>query len=200
MSPQLVALQVADPVERWAELGFAVAGGSIGFEHVELQVGKEGDGIVGWTLSDVDAEEIDGLRTTLGDFVVNTTINSPRVHPNGVTGIDHVVLVTPDFDRTAAALEAAGLGLSRTREAGEVRQGFRRLGPVIMELVAAPQVPSGPARFWGLTFTVRDLDALAGRLGSHLGEIRPAVQPGRRIATLDRSAGLSPQVAFMTAE
>jgi hypothetical protein len=47
---------------------------------------------------------------------------------------------------------------------------------------------------------VADLDALAERLGPLLRPIKPAVQPGRRIATLDRSAGLSPQIAFMDAE
>jgi hypothetical protein len=46
--------------------------------------------------------------------------------------------------------------------------------------------------------TVEDLDALAGRLGERLGEIHPAVQSGRRIATLRKAAGLSPKVAFMT--
>lgn len=60
--------------------------------------------------------------------------------------------------------------------------------------------PAGPARFWGLTFVVADLDALARGLGSHLDGIRPAVQSGRRIAPLARSARVSTRVAFMDAE
>ena len=63
---------------------------------------------------------------------------SEVAHPNGAVGIDHVVVATPDFDRTAAALDAAGLGLRRVRDAGGFRQGFRRLGPAILELVEAP--------------------------------------------------------------
>jgi hypothetical protein len=35
-------------------------------------------------------------------------------------------------------------------------------------------------------------------LGDNVGETRPAVQPGRRIATLRRGAGLSVPVALMT--
>jgi hypothetical protein len=44
---------------------------------------------------------------------------------------------------------------------------------------------------------VSDLDALAERFGDLLSEIRPAVQPGRRIAPLRSKAGLGPAVAFM---
>ena len=35
-------------------------------------------------------------------------------------------------------------------------------------------------------------------LGERVGEVRDAVQPGRRIATLRRSAGLAIPVALMT--
>ncbi len=46
-----------------------------------------------------------------------------------------------------------------------------------------------------------DLDALAAQLGpERLRPIKQAVQPGRRIATLDRAAGLKTNVAFMTPE
>jgi hypothetical protein len=90
--------------------------------------------------------------------------------------------------------------LRRIRDAGGFRQGFRRLGPAILELVETVDAPAGPARFWGLTLIASDLDALAERLGDRLRPIKDAVQPGRRIATLDRSAGLRTNVAFMTPE
>jgi hypothetical protein len=121
-------------------------------------------------------------------------------HPNGVTRIDHLVVTTPDLDRTTAALEAAGLPARRTREAGHGRrQRFFRLGEVIIELVG-PVEPAGdgPATFWGFAFTVADLDATAGRLVGRIGEPRPAVQAGRRIATLRRSDEVSVPVAFMS--
>jgi hypothetical protein len=38
----------------------------------------------------------------------------------------------------------------------------------------------------------------AAVLGDLLGSLRDAVQPGRRIATLRREAGLGPAIAFMT--
>src|SRR5205085_2371752 len=118
-------------------------------------------------------------------------------HPNGVERIDHIVVVTPDLDRTTGALAAAGSERRRVREipAGErtLHQGFFRLGEVILEVVdgmpldpAAEPQPGAPAAFWGLVFVVGDLDAAAAQLGDDLGEPRPAVQPGRRIATVRR--------------
>ena len=96
-----------------------------------------------------------------------------------------------------ATLEEAGIALRRIRDAGGFRQGFRRLGPVILEIVEAPKMPPGPARFWGLVVIVADLVGVRARLSPHVGEIRDAVQPGRQIATLAQSAGLSPRIAFM---
>jgi hypothetical protein len=124
-------------------------------------------------------------------------------HPNGVTQIDHLVVFTPELERTTRALENAGIGRRRLREVetddGLLRQGFFRLGEVILEVVAHPWVEPGPARFWGITFSVTDLDACAELLGERLGSIRDAVQPGRRIATMRESAGLGLPVALISA-
>ena len=112
-------------------------------------------------------------------------------------------MLTPDLERTTAALEGVGLERRRVREVetddGPLRQGFFRLGEVILEVVAHPNVEAGPARFWGITFAVADLDAAAELLGDRLGTIRDAVQPGRRIATVRRSAGLGLPVALISA-
>jgi hypothetical protein len=129
-------------------------------------------------------------------------------HPNGARQIDHLVAISPDVDRTAAAIRAAGVELRRMREGptpgGSVRQAFFRLGEVILEVVEMPAGAPGaperdaPARFYGLAFVVEDLDAAGGVLGDHLGRARDAVQPGRRIATIRREAGLGLPVALMT--
>jgi hypothetical protein len=132
--------------------------------------------------------------------VIHDEPTPARSHPNGALAIDHVVVVTPDFERTQAALERAGITLSRIRDAGGFRQGFRRLGPAILELVEAREAPPGSARFWGLVITVEDLPRLAERLDARLGPIKAAVQPGRHIATLRSTADLSVPVAFMDPE
>jgi catechol 2,3-dioxygenase-like lactoylglutathione lyase family enzyme len=122
--------------------------------------------------------------------------------------IDHVVAFTPDLERSIAALEAAGLDFRRLREGptpgGAMRQGFFRLGEEILELIEAPEGtkiagdPDGPARLWGISFLVEDLDATAAQLGELLGSPRDAVQPGRRIATLRHEAGLGLAASFIT--
>jgi hypothetical protein len=198
---ELAALQIADPPEAWRALGFTVhADGVIVLGGVELWLDAAGRGITGWTLRRISLHhDVDGLPTGV------TTDPPPRArphppHPNGAIGLDHVVVTTPDFARTAAALAEAGIPLRRVRDSGSLRQGFRRLGPAILEIVEAPTMPAGPARFWGLVVIVADLVALRARLAPHVGEIRDAVQPGRQIATLDAAAGLSPRIAFMDAE
>ncbi|HEY5316836.1 MAG TPA: hypothetical protein VIJ20_02575 [Solirubrobacteraceae bacterium] len=199
--PELAELGVADAPGRWAELGFAVAGRDVDLGGIRVRLGEPGEGIVSWGLRGVQAAEIDGLPTlgAAGGPEARAT-PSRQPHPNGALGIDHLVVLTPDFDRTSAACAAAGLPLRRIRDAGGFRQGFRRLGPAILELVEARDAPAGPSRFWGLVVIVADLDALADTLGERLGAIRDAVQPGRRIATLRASAGLGPALAFMDPE
>ena len=62
----------------------------------------------------------------------------------------------------------------------------------------AEPAPGAPATFWGLVFVVADLDAAGAVLGDRLGPARDAVQPGRRIATVRREAGLGLPVALIT--
>jgi hypothetical protein len=207
VAPTLDELTVADEPAAWSALGFALDGHTcvIGDARIRLAGRNAGDGLVGWSLRDVTSTELDGLPTTRSD----RPPPAPRAHPNGLVAIDHVVAITPALDRTVAALQAAGLDLRRVREeptpAGAPRQAFFRLGSVILEVVQAPEDAlersggaDGPAFFWGLAFRVADLDATVAHLGDHVSGPRDAVQPGRRIATLRRSAGLAVPVALMT--
>jgi hypothetical protein len=197
--PELAELAIADPPDRWVELGFAIDGDSnLDLGGVRIRLGGAGRGITSWSIRRVAAMgSIDGLPTPVPRMILPPPFST---HPNGATGLDHVVILTPDFDRTSGALDRAGIPLRRTRDAGNMRQGFRRLGPAILELVHSPDLDGPDARFWGLVVVVISIDELAERLGDHLSEIRPAVQPGRRIATLRDSAGLSTAVAFMSPE
>ena len=198
MSAHLVALAIADGPERWQTLGFTVSGGDrVRLGGVTLALGAPGRGITGWTLAGVEGEgDIGGLATTVTTAPVQAPDAPDSEHGNGAVGLDHVVILAPDYESTVAALAARGMPLRRESERDGRRQGFRRLGPVIMEIMEASDL-RGPPRFWGPVVVVADLDAPHQRLTPHLREPRAAVQPGRRIATLGSSAGLSAHLAFM---
>jgi hypothetical protein len=201
-------LLIADPPGAWRAVGFDVDGDLCVAGAVRLRLAGPGParGIVGWSVRGVGTLDLDGLPTTASAGAPPPPSEAP--HRNGVVAIDHLVVLTPALDRTTATLRGAGFDLRREREGptpgGSTRQSFFRMGEVILELVQAPEGirvaddPDGPARLWGISFLVGDLDRTAAALDGLLGEPRPAVQPGRRIATLRREAGLGPAIAFMT--
>ena len=204
--PTVDELFIADEPDAWRAAGFTVEGEhcAVGAVRLRLEGAGRGRGIVAWSVRDARSLELDGMPTTASE----EPPAAGEPHPNGVVSIDHVVVITPDLDRTTATLRDAGFDLRRMREGatpgGSTRQAFFRMGEVILELVAAPAGtkiaadPDGPARLWGISFLVEELDDTAAALGDLLGEPRQAVQPGRRIATLRREAGLGPAIAFMT--
>jgi catechol 2,3-dioxygenase-like lactoylglutathione lyase family enzyme len=191
--PSIDALEIADEPDGWSDAGFSVEEGLCTVSRVQLRLVGKGPkrGILGWTLGEDAA----------GD--------GAAPHPNGAVRVDHVVMLSPDLDRTVAELESQGFDLRRRREGetpgGSTRQAFFRAGEPILEVVQAPEGtsvardPGGPARLWGLAFLVEDMEHTAHELGDLLGRPRDAVQPGRRIATLRSEAGLGPAIAFMTA-
>jgi hypothetical protein len=200
-------IRVGDEPDGWRAAGFHVDDDGtcrIGRVRIRLVGPSEGRRIRSWSLRDLAAPphgSIDGIPTEVSD----RDPCEPADHPNGVIAIDHVVLVTPDTGRTVDALAAVGLEPRRTRHTdtygAPLRQTFFRAGEVILELIG-PEEPSGdePAGFFGLAHTVADLGTTAALLGEHLGRVKDAVQPGRRIATLrHRELGVSVATAFMSA-
>ena len=208
---------MADDPAAWREVGFSVDDAGccvVGTVVLRLDPAAAAGGVAAWTVRSAatNGGDVDGLPTAVTDGSdVDVDVDgggsgAGPTHPNGAVAIDHLVVDTPDLPRTIAAIEALGLDLRRTRD-GEaygrpVRQAFFRMGEVVLEVVGPPD-PSGedrPARFFGLAFTVTDLDAAAALLGDRLGEAKEAVQPGRRIATLRSAAGLRVPVALMSGE
>lgn len=193
---ELDELFIGDPPEAWRALGFFVdVDGVVALGGVRVRLGGGsggGGGISGWSLRGLRGDDLDGLPTRRSESEPPEAVS----HPLGAVAVDHVVALTDDLDRTTAKLRAAGLDYRRTRDAGGGRrQAFFVVGPCLLELGGPAD---GPPRFWGLTLVVEDLDAAADRLGARLGRVKPAVQPGRRIATLRSEAGLSVPLALMT--
>jgi hypothetical protein len=119
-------------------------------------------------------------------------------------GVDHVVVLADDVRATCAEIErASGAPLKRVRESERGVQGFHRLGSVILEVVERrlvdPDQRAAHATYWGLVVVVDDLDAAVAHLGPDvIGAAKPAVQPGRRIATVRSGAGLGVPLALMS--
>lgn len=208
MAPTIDELTIADAPDGWSALGFEVEGDTcvVGDVRIRLAGSGAGGGLIGWSLREIEGAELDGLATARSD---RPPPAEQLPHPNGVTALDHVVAITPALERTVATLQGAGLDLRRIREeptpAGAPRQAFFRLGANILEVVQEPPEAieraggtDRPAFFWGLALVAPDLEATVARLGDRVSEVRPAIQPGRRIATLRRSAGLAVPVALIT--
>lgn len=211
---RLISVTVADDPAAWEAAGFTVVEGSVtvGGTRIEL-VGRAEHrserGIRGWTISGLDSPEgdgsIDGLPTTFAAAAEDP--GGTAQHRNGTTGIDHVVVITPDLDRTISAFAGVGLAVRRMRETesygAPMRQAFMRLGPVVLEVVGGHEgsgqtAEEAPADWFGLALDVADLDATATLLGEGLGGIKAAVQEGRRIATIrHREFGMSVATALM---
>jgi hypothetical protein len=206
-APAVVEIEIADEPDAWRAAGFTVDDGIAHVGSIALRLLGRTDtakGIRSWSWADLpDDSSIDGLST----HAAAATSTAPGSHPNGVTIVDHVVVVTPNLERTVPAFEGRGLDVRRVRHTDQYgpafRQVFFRGGETIIELIG-PDEPAADddrdAHFYGLAFTVADLEATARTLGDGLGSIKDAVQTGRRIATLHhRQYDISVPIALMSA-
>lgn len=183
----LSSITIGDTAAAWTAAGFTVDDHRVQIATTTIHlVGDQGPrGIVGARIEGWD-EPIDGMAFTRDPHVADAPL---APHANGTIEFDHLVAMSPDMDRTQAALAATGIEHRRTRtfEMGgrTNRQAFYWLGDVILELAGSDsEHGEAPANLWGLAFTCDDLDGAAARLGERLGRVKPAVQRGRRIATL----------------
>jgi hypothetical protein len=181
--PELVTLALPDPPERWAALGFTVDHETIALRGMTIRLGAA----PALQMRDLaDGHDLDGLP------IMPSSADPPKEpveHEIGATGVDHVVVLTPDLGRTTRKLLDAGFD----HRPSQASQEFFVIGPCLLEVVGSPE---GEPRLWGVTMVVEDIDAAAERSGA--SPPRQAVQPGRRIATIPRSAGLSTALALMT--
>ncbi|MGB8859642.1 MAG: hypothetical protein WCC60_10315 [Ilumatobacteraceae bacterium] len=195
-------LIIASPVEAWHSIGLHVVDGVARIGGIALRfvpVGPDGhEGVLGWGLvgAPTEATDIDGLAT----HHLDAPPPGPTDHPLAIAGFDHLVVMTSSLERTCGAIaEATGEPLKRIREAGTIRQGFHRLGELIIEVVESPQVTAPQASFWGFVWNVEGLHDVCEQLGPDVVSLpKTAVQPGRFIATVRAQVGLGLPLALMT--
>lgn len=203
ISPVLTGVSIGGDAASWSGAGFAVDGGAFMLGRTTVSFDRPDGGLLSLAFDRLPdgIDSLDGLPVAVQEPAEGV------LQPNGVVAIDQVVIATPDFDRTAAALAAVGLGIRRERvtEAEEggsdpVRQGFVRAGGPVIELVHTARVPEGPALGWGLGFICQTLERTVNELEGLIGPIRDAVQPGRRIATFSRDARLGLPIVLLDPE
>jgi hypothetical protein len=205
----LVGLSISGPVAPWQAIGLRVVDGRAWVGGIALHIAGD-DGptqMLGWVLADSPdrTSSIDGVATTHVELAGPADPSGPDdlqswEHPLGATSFDHVVVMTSSLDRTCGEIErVTGEPLKRIREAGPIRQGFHRLGSMIVEVVESDRVTAPVASLWGFVWIVDDLHEVADRLGPDLlSPPKPAVQPGRYIASFRGAAGLQLPIALMT--
>jgi catechol 2,3-dioxygenase-like lactoylglutathione lyase family enzyme len=215
---QLLSITVADDPATWESLGFtvtdhAVRVGSTAFILAGVDAtfpdgSPANNGFLDWILTADDGDmpaSIDGIMT--GSVIGSETPPSAPVHANGVTAIDHIVVSTPDLERTVAVFEDLGIECRRRREGAAygsqaMRQAFFWLGEVILEVVGPAEVDPAnadrPAAFFGIALTCADLQATGAYLGERMKPPVDAVQAGRKISTISSKAGAKIPIALMS--
>lgn len=194
---RVVALAVPGDSGPWEAAGFDCAGTGFAAGAVQVLFGRSDGDDTRVVLEPPSRLDGAGLEAQLPVAPRPTE----RDHPNGVVGVDHVVISTPAMERATSALLEAGLDLRLEREGraggAEIDQAFFLAGPCVIELVGSRGGGGGASVVWGVTFTSDSLEALPALDPAPVASIRDAVQPGRRIAVARRELGLPTRVAFM---
>lgn len=145
-----------------------------------------------WNRLRLDDSGTHGVRM----FVLERRASDPVVYrpqpSDAVSGLDHVVINTPNPDR-AAALYGARLGLrlalDRANPDWDTRLMFFRVGNVTVELAQklSKGVTNQPDKLWGLSWRTPDIEATHARLekaGFAVTSIRMGRRPGSKVFTV----------------
>lgn len=108
-------------------------------------------------------------------------------HATEVIGfaIDHVVLLVPDLDVSIARFDRIGLNPRLKMQVGERPAVFFRAGRPVIEVIESPV---RQASIYGVAVAAEEsLESLAlewKSRGLSVGDVKDAIQPGRRIMTI----------------
>ena len=149
-----------------------------------------------WLTMILDTAATNGVTIAMVEQQVDSVAWSPAafsvVADAAVSGLDHVVVTTPQPER-AAALYGARLDLEmvldRTNPDWGARLMFFRCGELIVEVAhnLKTGVVAGPDKLWGVSWRTNNIDAMRERLataGVDVSEVRPGRKPGTRVFTV----------------
>ncbi len=150
---------------------------------------RDGGGSLAWRRTRARASF--GVRLFFLELDAARPLSRP-VAAAPVSGLDHVVVRTPDPDR-AAALYGARLGLDMALDRSNPDWGSRlmffRCGDLIVEIAHDLKAGrgDGPDSLWGLTWRVDDARAAQARLkaaGLDVSDVRRGRKPGTEVFTV----------------
>ena len=197
--PSIAELHVGDEPGIWEGLGFVVEHNRCRIGTVDIVFTPDEPGIHGWVLRHSSSTDFGPLPTSTVDTPIP---DRAAPHPNRSIGFDHVVLSVPSFEEGMTAVAATGVLVPEPRPFGAPDKRMLRSAPVMgdleLELIGPESRDSTrPWHLWGLVVTVDDIDSTAALLGELLRPVKDAVQVGRRIVTVDKSAGSGVAIAFL---
>ncbi|CAM9277433.1 unnamed protein product, partial [Ectocarpus fasciculatus] len=203
-------LFLPDNPSAWAAAGFEISDDKYAsFNGLRLWLGSDGHpATTAWSFAN-------HTHSASGPTVCSLpVIPAPIVeaaaqasHPNGSTGIDHIVLKTRHPGWVEEELLAIGVEKRRQMENAKlgISYSFFRPGNMTIEVISEIGSENGStvtipkAELWGITFVTPDIDFTHHALQHVTKAPKVAMQKGRKITTLDTLAlGISTRVAFMS--
>jgi catechol 2,3-dioxygenase-like lactoylglutathione lyase family enzyme len=148
---------------------------------------ERGDDLGAWPVA---PEDHAGLDVCVHSEPV---VEEPLLAHDAVHAIDHIVVRTPDPERTIAHWrDQLGLRLSLDREFPDRRMHllFFRSGGITLEFVTTLDEDRDAAAqdtFYGISYRVADIEACRERLlqaGLDVGEVHAGIKPGTRVASV----------------
>jgi catechol 2,3-dioxygenase-like lactoylglutathione lyase family enzyme len=166
----------------------------------------DGDGGAAARRLHVATDSTHGVPVSLVEYEPRAAATSPAPitadRHAAVSGLDHVVIRTPNPER-AVALYAGRLGLSLRLDRSEPSWGARllffRCGDLVIEVAhdLKAGVSGEPDKLWGLSWRVPDIARAHARVqvaGVEVSDIRTGRRPGTRLFTVRSHAAGVPTI------
>ena len=204
-SVHLSELAVGDRPESWKRAGFSVGlSDSVQFGDLSINLTGLGTrGITSWSFDpEVSMSNICDIPVANTRGVASFAMRpEDYVHANGVHSIDHIVVKCGDVAHAESQFNSIGMSPNRkvTNQSKGMHYLFYKTGSTIIEVVCPIFKNSERGFIWGITFVTPDIDATYDYLKPLVKTPWNAVQPGRRIMTLNTEhLDISVKMAFIS--
>jgi catechol 2,3-dioxygenase-like lactoylglutathione lyase family enzyme len=162
----------------------------------EIQTGQSIDSVTRrtreWTRFRIDDEKTNGVRLFVLQRAVDDPLSSKTVGLDTLSGLDHLVINTPNPDK-ATALYGARLGLRLALDMSSAERDMQllsfKVGDSRIELSHRISKASFTDRdkLWGITWLTNNIEAAHARMtrsGLNVSEIRKGMSKGTRVFTV----------------